>query len=176
MLGVEEKIVDTEMRFGGFIDLIARIAGQIEVWDHKFTTKWMAKLETQHRRSMQIPLYCRLVERLVGEPVRIGRINGVLMKDNASNASSKAEKFNRFGADPAQPLFTEYQLERAESWIGEVESAIESDETFPMNPGDSCKWCEFEPVCFARTSAIAEGMLATLYHIEPYKSRLEEEG
>ena len=116
------------------------------------------------RYSIQIPLYAILLSEELGEPVRRSRINALLIKDNASNAKSKAEKFARFSPDPDRPVLTEFQIGDTLDWFAaikaEIEARVESG-AFYRTPGEHCNWCDFKGVCHARTERRREAALST---------------
>lgn len=157
---IEEPLISEVLRFGGIPDMIVETAeGELEIWDHKWTTGWMSRLESRHQLSRQFPLYAIMAEELTGRPVRRAVLNGVYMGEYASRQTSKAEKFLRRGYD-----FTAYQLEKARQWIDDVRQLIDT-QTKVMHPGQHCDWCKYKRLCEAPTSTIEESMIRTYYRV-----------
>lgn len=159
---VEEPLLSERLRFGGIPDMIVEDSdGELAVWDHKFTTWWLASLEARLKLTNQLPLYCVLASEKLGKPVRRAVLNMIHMGPGASNPKSKAERFSR------RPyVFSDWQLEEAERWVcmtRELDDYLSNKLEPPRNADIHCSSCLYQELCSARSQAVKDAVLATAF-------------
>lgn len=160
---VEQPLVSEHLQLGGIPDMIVEDAdGELSVWDHKWTTGWLANLESRQALSAQLPIYCILASEQLATPVRRAVLNMVHMGPGASNLKSKAERFGRRAY-----AYTEWQLEEARAWVRETQTL---DAHFgmapvapPRNADSHCAWCNFKDLCGARSASVRDAMIGTSF-------------
>ena len=156
---IEQPLASEGLQIGGIPDMIVEGEdGELVVWDHKFTTSWLANLEARLELSMQLPIYCLLASEHTGRPVKRAVLNMIHMGPGASNPKSKAERFSRRIYN-----YSDWQLGQARMWIANTQALVENLVVAPRAADQHCSYCEFRELCLARSQTVQAALIATSF-------------
>ncbi len=154
---IEEPVVAEldGMLVGGIPDLVVEEDGELIVLDHKTTTSNLgAHLYNRVKFSKQFPIYCLLLSKKMGQPVRRGICNAIYTGKYAANPNSKAQKFDRYSFE-----YSKEELEETVAWLNMVRRMIIEhkrtqryetrvpEAAWPQHGGSHCGWCPFRILC-----------------------------
>jgi len=163
---IEEPLVEEVdgMEIGGIPDLLVDHDGDLVVLDHKTTTSFVGThLYNRVKFSKQGPIYCLLLSKKIGQPVRRIIFNCIYTGKYATRTESKATKFDRYSFE-----YEESDLQETVRWLESLIFELGAPSPFPsdwpQHGGSHCGWCEFKSLCEVAPS-LRDGVKATRFRV-----------
>ena len=146
-------VAGDEFLYSGRPDLPVQHSGRIYAFDHKCRTgakSWLSDYwAEQFRHSNQLRGYCAMLSKLLpGTKMSGAIINGVYAGERATESTTKATKFARYGPYNYAPAVQMEAIENQYYWLTML-SVWEEMGYWPQNTGEPCKYCGYSGLCEA---------------------------